>query len=383
MELKKIVLAFDSFKGSLSSEQTAACAKAAVERIFPHCESVTSVVADGGEGTVDAVIRAIGGSFRSVSVHDPLMRPIMARYGWSADGRTAVMEMAAACGLTLLQPELRNPWNTSTFGLGEMIADALLAGCRKFLIGIGGSATNDGGCGMLRALGFRLLDARGNELDGTGGSLEKLCTIDDRGALKALSEAEFIVACDVDNPLFGPSGAAHVFARQKGADQPMIERLDAGLRNFATVIERYNGSRIAEIAGAGAAGGLGGGLKSCLNARLVPGIDMLLDAMEFDRTISGADLILTGEGRLDAQTLHGKVPCGILAAARKQGIPVIALGGSVENPRELVKNGFAAVFPIVTGPVSLADAMDQEVAAANLENCVEQIMRTLKYIAKA
>lgn len=382
MELKKVVLAFDSFKGSLSSEEAAARAQTAIGHLFPGCETVTALVADGGEGTTEAIVRALGGSRRTVRVHDPLMRPIEAQYGWIDGGCTAVMEMAAASGLTLLADSERNPWQTSTFGLGEMIADALRAGCRKFLIGIGGSATNDGGCGMLRALGFRLLDDRGRELDGTGGSLAELRTIDDRGAMEELHGAEFTVACDVDNPLFGPQGAAHVFARQKGADRQMIERLDEGLRNFARVVERHTGTPIATVPGAGAAGGLGAGMKSLLHARLVPGIEMLLDAIGFEDMLRGADLVLTGEGRLDAQTLHGKVPCGILAAAHRQQIPVIALGGSVEEPGPLTDNGFTAVFPIVPGPVTLAEAMRPERAGANLENTVEQIMRTLKYLVK-
>lgn len=383
MEPKKIILAFDSFKGSLSSEQTARCASSAIARVFPRCEVIATVVADGGEGTTEAIIRALGGQRRTVQVHDPLMRPIEASYGVVDNGRTAVLEMAAAAGLTLVEPGERNPWITSTFGVGEMIARALQEGCRHFLIGIGGSATNDAGCGLMRALGFRFLDADGLELDGTGASLERIAAIDDRNVMKELREAEFTVACDVDNPLYGPQGAARIFARQKGADPQMIERLDAGLRNFAAVVERHTGLDFAQTPGAGAAGGLGGGLLALLHARLCPGIEMLLEAMHFDRLIAGADLILTGEGRIDHQTLHGKVPCGVLQAGRRQQIPVIALGGAVENPRDLTDNGFAAVFPIVPGPVTLEEAMREECAARNLENTVEQILRTLKYVARS
>lgn len=383
MEPKKIILAFDSFKGSLSSEQTARCASSAIARVFPRCEVIATVVADGGEGTTEAIIRALGGQRRTVQVHDPLMRPIEASYGVVDNGRTAVLEMAAAAGLTLVEPGERNPWITSTFGVGEMIARALQEGCRHFLIGIGGSATNDAGCGLMRALGFRFLDADGLELDGTGASLERIAAIDDRNVMKELREAEFTVACDVDNPLYGPQGAARIFARQKGADPQMIERLDAGLRNFAAAVERHTGLDFAQTPGTGAAGGLGGGLLALLHARLCPGIEMLLEAMHFDRLIAGADLILTGEGRIDHQTLHGKVPCGVLQAGRRQQIPVIALGGAVENPRDLTDNGFAAVFPIVPGPVTLEEAMREECAARNLENTVEQILRTLKYVARS
>lgn len=383
MEPKKIILAFDSFKGSLSSEQTARCASSAIVRVFPRCQIVTTVVADGGEGTTEAILRALGGQRRTVRVHDPLMRPIDAPYGVAENGRTAILELAAAAGLTLLQPAERNPWTTSTFGVGEMIAHALQEGCRRFLIGIGGSATNDAGCGMLRALGFRLLDADGRELDGTGASLERIAAIDDRNVLKELREAEFTVACDVDNPLYGPQGAARIFARQKGADPQMIDRLDAGLRNFAAVVERHTGHDLAQTPGAGAAGGVGGALCSLLHANLRPGIEMLLDAIGFDRLIAGADLILTGEGKIDHQTLHGKVPCGVLQAGRRQQIPVIALGGAVENARELTDCGFAALFPIVAGPVSLDEAMRPDCAARNLENTVEQLMRLLKYVARS
>lgn len=382
MEPRKIVLAFDSFKGSLNSEQSARCASAAIARVFPDCQVVTTVVADGGEGTTEAILRALGGQHRTVRVHDPLMRPIEASYGTIDNGRTAILELAAAAGLTRLLPAERNPWITSTFGVGEMIAHALQEGCRRFLIGIGGSATNDAGCGLMRALGFRFLDADGRELDGTGASLERIAAIDDRNVLKELREADFTVACDVDNPLFGPQGAARIFARQKGADPQMIDRLDAGLRNFATIAERHTGIDFAQTPGAGAAGGVGGGMLALLGARLRPGIEMLLDAIGFDRLIAGADLILTGEGRIDHQTLHGKVPCGVLQAGQRLQIPVIALGGAVENPRELTDSGFAALFPIVAGPMTLEEAMCPDRAARNLENTVEQLMRILKYVAR-
>lgn len=381
MEPQKIALAFDSFKGSLTSEQAAEAAAKAVRRVFPACEVVQCVLADGGEGTAEALLRAAGGVWRSVRVHDPLMRPRDARYGIVDGGRTAVLDLAEACGLTLLAPGQRDPWRTTTYGLGEMIADALAAGCRKLVIGIGGSATNDGGCGMLRALGYRFPDAEGRETDGTGGSLAQIRAIDDRGASAALSEAELIVACDVDNPLYGPEGAACVFARQKGADAKTVARLDTGLRNFAAVVERYNGERIARTAGAGAAGGLGGGMKGVLHARLVRGAEWVLAATDFADRIAGADLVLTGEGRLDDQTPRGKLPAGVLRAARRQGIPVIAFGGSVDACERLNDSGFAALFPIVPGPGPLAEAMQRERAAENLARTVTQVMRTLKYAA--
>lgn len=383
MELHKIVLAIDSFKGSLSSLEAAASAAEAVREVFPSCATVQVGVADGGEGTVDALIGMMGGEAVRIEVCDPLMRPVMARYGIVDGGRTAVMEMASACGLPLLAADQRNPMLTSTFGLGELIADALERGCRKFLIGIGGSATNDGGCGMLCALGYKFLDAAGNKLDGTGGSLVRIAHIDDSRVNEKLCEAQFMVACDVANPLDGPQGAAYVFARQKGADDAMIAELDEGLRNLARVVEAFNGAQIAQFPGAGAAGGLGGGLKAFLGAQLMPGIEMVLDAIGFDALVADADLVITGEGRLDSQTGMGKAPAGIMKAARRHQVPTIAIGGAVEEYAALNRSGFVAAFPILPAPMSLAEAMRCEVARENVKNTVTQILRTIKMVEKA
>ncbi len=382
MELRKIILAIDSFKGSLGSLEAAESAAQAVRRVFPQCETVKIGIADGGEGTAEALAATMGGEMLQIAVHDPLMRPVTVNYGVVDGGRTAVMEMASACGLPLLAAGERNPMLTSTFGFGEMIADALGRGCRKFLVGIGGSATNDGGCGMLRALGFRFFDRAGAEVDGSGQTLSAIDRIDDCGANPTLHEAQFIVACDVTNPLFGPEGAAHVFARQKGASDAMIAELDAGLRNFARVVEEFCGAQIAQAPGAGAAGGLGGGLKAFLGAQLTPGIEMVLDAVGFDALVADADLVITGEGRLDRQTGMGKAPAGVMHAARRHGVPVIAIGGAVEEYESLNAAGFAAVFPIVPGPVSLERAMEPAQAKTNVENTVTQIMRTIKFTNK-
>ena len=373
--MKKIVIASDSFKGSLSSAEVAACGERAVHRLFPDCKVVQLPVADGGEGTVETLTAALGGQSVATVVHDPLGRLITARYGWIAQEQTALIEMAAASGLPLLPLEERNPWLTSTYGTGELIRNALERGCHKFLIAIGGSATNDGGMGLLQALGFRFLDAEGKELPGCGGSLQQIQQIDSSGVLVDLAQCQFTVACDVTNPFYGPTGAAYVFAPQKGADAEMVEALDQGLRHFAQLIHTTQGIAIDQLAGAGAAGGLGGGLVAFLNARLTPGIEMVLDALRFDTQITGADLIITGEGKLDAQTCMGKTPLGILRRAQQQGIPVVALGGAVEASEALNQCGFLAVFPILPYPTSLTEAMDSSFTQQNIERTIAQVLR--------
>lgn len=371
--MKRITIAVDSFKGSLSSREVADAFEAGFRERIPTCEVRKVSIADGGEGTVDALVETLNGDYVEARVADPLGREIVARYGVIDGGRTAVMEMSAASGLPLIAPEERNPLLTSTYGTGEMIAHAIERGCRKFLIGIGGSATNDGGTGMLRALGFRFLDSEGAELVGGGEILERIATIDSSSARKELSECEFIVACDVTNPLYGPEGAAYVFAPQKGADAAMVERLDQGLRTYARAIERFNGVQVDRIAGAGAAGGLGGGFKALLGARLERGIDMVLSAMQFDKIIAGSDLVITGEGRIDRQTTMGKAPSGVLREATAQGIPTIAIGGAVQPCKELSESGFAAILPIVAGPVALEVAMQHDVACENVRRTAAQI----------
>lgn len=375
--MKKITVAVDSFKGSLSSREVAEAFEAGFKSQFPDCEVVKVSIADGGEGTVDALVETLDGQFIEAQVADPLGRKISARYGVIDGGHTAVMEMSAASGLPLIAPTERNPLRTSTYGTGEMIVDAIERGCRKFLVGIGGSATNDGGTGMLRALGFRFLDAEGNELIGGGEILERIDQIDDSAARVELADCEFIVACDVTNPLYGPEGAAYVFAPQKGADAAMVERLDRGLRNYARAIEQFNGVEVASMAGAGAAGGLGGGFKALLGASLERGIDMVLSAMQFSKIIAGSDLVITGEGRIDRQTTMGKAPSGVLREATAQGIPTIAIGGAVQPCAELNESGFAAVLPVVAGPVALEVAMQRDTAIENVRRTATQIAKIL------
>lgn len=377
--MKKIVIASDSFKGSLSSLDVADSVWKAVNKVFADCKILKIPIADGGEGTVDALVYAMNGRKMSCTVHDPLMNPIEAEYGIIYDSKVAVIEMASASGLPLVPDGKRNPMLTTTYGTGELIKDALLEGCRSFLIGIGGSATNDAGTGMLQALGFRFLDKEGKELGQGGQILADIDSVDYSQVIPQLKECDFTIACDVDNPFSGKDGAAFVYARQKGADDEMISLLDDGLKNFAAVIRGYTGIDVDNIPGAGAAGGLGGSFLAFLPAILKPGIQTVLDAMYFDEQIAGADLIFTGEGKLDRQTGMGKAPYGVLCAAQKQNIPVIAIAGSVEETETLNNQGFLSVFSIQPGVVTLEQAMNRKLAMLNTECLTEQILRTISY----
>lgn len=379
----KIVAASDSFKGSLTSAEVADSIERGVYDADPFAEVVKVAVGDGGEGTMDALLETMGGRKIRLYVQDPLGRSHEAEYAVLNDGLTAVVEMSSASGLTLLSPEERNPMRTSTYGTGQMIADALDRGCRRFLIGIGGSATNDGGMGMLTALGYRFLDANGKVLKGNGASLIEVSSIDDIGVQQAVHDSEFIVACDVDSPLYGPKGAAYVFAPQKGADPEMVRSLDEGLRHYAEVVS----SSAATVPGAGAAGGLGYAFVTFLGARLRRGADMVLDALCFDKIIEGADLVITGEGRLDSQTLAGKTPYAVLQRACKQGIPVIAVAGSVASDDEAIcylsgnqsdECGFRGIYQVTPSGMPLSDAMLPSIAAANIRHTVSSVLTDKK-----
>ncbi|MDE6395998.1 MAG: glycerate kinase [Muribaculaceae bacterium] len=374
----KRVLASDAFKGSLSSLEVGEAAARAVEAVMPGMRYEVVPVADGGEGTVEAVVSALNGEFVTARVTGPLGEPVDAVYGVCGD--TAVIEMAAASGLPLVPAERRNPWLTTSYGTGELIRDALGRGCRKFLVGIGGSATNDAGIGMLTALGFRFLDKDGNEVGPGGGEAGRIATIDETGVAPALRESRFTVACDVTNPLTGPNGASHVFGPQKGADPEMVGKLDEGLAAFARIVAQTKGIDLSERPGAGAAGGLGFAFLAFLGARLEPGIEMVLNAVGFDRSLEDAVLVVTGEGRLDSQTCMGKTPYGVLKRALAHGVPTVAIGGAVvpDAVPALMEAGFSAVFPIVAGPVELSEALRPEVAAANVERTVGQILRAVK-----
>lgn len=371
--MKKVIIAIDSFKGCLTSAEAGEAAASGVKTIFPSCNTLVLPVADGGEGLLDVLVTVLQGKYISLSAHGPRMETIETRYGLSGDGRTALIEMAAISGLPLVPPKKRNPMLTTTFGTGELIKNALEQGCRNFIIGLGGSATNDAGVGMLQALGYSFLDKAGNTLGIGGEILSDIVEVDCSNGHPALKESRFLAACDVRNPFYGPQGAAHIFAPQKGADSEMIQVLDAGMQSFANVIKKVTGKDIAEHPGAGAAGGMGGGLLAFLNAELKPGIQLLLETMNFNEKIKGADLIITGEGKADRQTTMGKVPYGILGEAQKENIPVIVVAGSIEDVEELNRAGFKGVFSITPGPITPEEAMEPEAAKRNIRRSVSQL----------
>lgn len=368
--MKKIVLAIDSFKGCLSSKEIEQCIAEEIHRILPSCQTVCIPIADGGEGMLDTLIEATQGTFVSTQAHDPLMRIRPARYGILGDQRTAIIEMAEINGLTTLSPIKRNPMKTSTYGTGELIKDALEKGFRRFIIGIGGSATNDAGMGMIQALGAHLYDKQGNELEQGGKIMEQIAHIDLNHLHPALKEATFIVACDVQNPFCGPQGAAYVFARQKGASEEQIRQLDKGMRHLALLIERDFSYNINKVKGAGAAGGLGGAFATFLQAHLQSGIDLLLNAVDFDRKITNADWIITGEGKADRQTAEGKVPAGVLKRAKKANIPVMLIAGKVEDKACLKQMGFARIVKISPDNLPLEEAMRPEVTRENIRRAI-------------
>ncbi len=378
--MKNIIIASDSFKGSLTSAEVADAAEKGIRRVFPQCNVIKADVADGGEGTVKAIVKAAGGHLHTVVVSDPLGRPVNATYGVTEQEgiKTAIIEMSAASGLLHLLPEERNPRITSTYGTGEIILNALKRGCRRFLIGIGGSATNDAGTGMLSALGVKFFDDLGRVLKGSGDDLGQIARIDMSSLIPEAQVSEFIIACDVDTPFCGPEGATYVFAPQKGATLPMIEALDKGMFSFAKVIADKFKIDIVPINGAGAAGGLGGAFKAFFNANLTKGIEMVLNAISFDSMIQDADLVITGEGRIDFQTAKGKTAAGVLQHAQRLGIPTIAIGGSVEICPELKSMGFAGIYSIIHTPVSLEKAMQKDFASKSISRTIEQILTTIK-----
>lgn len=371
--MRKVVVASDSFKGCLSSWQVAEAVEKAVRDVMPGCDVVKLAVADGGEGSMDALVTTLGGEAVSLVVSDPLGRPVKADYA-VLDDSSAVIEMARASGLTLLLPEERNPMITSTYGTGQLISDALDRGCRRFMICIGGSATNDAGTGMLEALGYRFIDSEGNLLTGCGEALSRISSIDVSNVHPALQESRFIVACDVDSPFCGPDGAAYVYGPQKGATPEMVEELDEGMRHFAAVIFRTTGVDVADMPGAGAAGGLGGALRAFMKAQMRRGADMVLDAVGFDQAIKDADLVITGEGRIDRQTLTGKLPYVVAQRAASANIPVVALCGCAEVDSLPV---FRAIFPVTPENMPISSAMEPQTASINVQNAVRDLMREM------
>jgi len=373
----KIVIAPDSFKGCLSAAQVCEAIQAGIGAADPDimCEKVP--LADGGEGTVDALVHATDGRFVSAVVEGPLGEPVEAQFGILGDEETAVIEMAAASGLPLILQEQCNPTRSTTYGTGQLIRAALDAGCGRLVVGIGGSATTDGGAGMAQALGARMLDSRGQQIPRVGGGqLRNVAEIDIGDFDPRIDECTMLVACDVDNPLLGPRGAAAVYGPQKGATPAQVEELEAGLAHFAEVLERDLGKSVAEVPGAGAAGGLGAGLLAFCDAQLQPGIDIVLDVVKLAEKAAGAELIITGEGKIDSQTAFGKAPIGALRIGQQLGIPVIAIGGSVaSDASQLNEHGLAALFSCLTEPMSLSEAMCPQTARQMLTTTAEQIMR--------
>ncbi len=382
--MSKIVIASDSFKGSLSSMEVAKAAAKGIGSVFPECRTVCLDIADGGEGTAASLTRTLKGTTVTATVSDPLGRPILAEYGMTDDKgkKTAVMEMSQASGLTLLKPSERNPLLTSTYGTGEMILDAIRKGCRRFITGIGGSATNDGGTGMLEALGFRFMDTDGQTITGLcGGNICNIAGIDGSMVPKEVLESEFIIACDVETPFCGPEGAAAVFGPQKGATPDTVAVLEEGMQSLSRIIIRDFGIDLSTVKGSGAAGGLGGAFHIFLNAGLRSGVEMVLDSIGFDEAIRDADLIITGEGKIDSQTSRGKVVSGVAARARKYGVPVIAIAGIVDMDEDsMKKSGLADVCAIGPRPQNESDlehAMRPEVASHNISETVATALVSL------
>lgn len=373
----KIVIAPDSFKESLSALAVAGEIAAGFRSIYPDAEYCLLPMADGGEGTVQALIDASGGRRIEVTVQGPLGEPVTAFYGLMGDGQCAVIEMAAASGLELVAPAQREVLRASTYGTGQLIRAALDAGARRFILGVGGSATNDGGAGMLQALGAGLLDAAGQPLAAGGAALATLDRFDLAGLDTRLADCQFEIACDVDNPLLGPQGASAIFGPQKGATPQQVQQLDASLAHYAGVIERQLGQQIAAVPGAGAGGGIAAAMLVFLRGRLRPGVEIVAEAVGLDAAIAGADLVLTGEGRIDAQTVHGKTPIGVARLAQRHGKPVIAIGGCLGAQVELVyEHGIAATFAAVQRPCTVAQALAD--AAANLRLAARNVAAVLK-----
>ena len=346
-----------------------------IRNVLPETKVLVKPLADGGEGTTAALVEGLGGDMVQVQVHGPLETPVNAAYGVIRESNTAIMEMAAAAGIILVGKDKR-PLDATTYGVGEMIRDAITRGCREFIIGIGGSATNDGGIGMLTALGYEFLDAEGKPAGIGAGALYKVAKICDDKVMPELKDCHFRIACDVTNPLCGENGSTYIYGPQKGVTVELRDELDHAMGAYAQVVKAYNGTDYAKTPGAGAAGGLGFAFLSFLSGELLPGIELVLNAVEMDKAMEGADLVFTGEGRLDYQTAMGKAPVGIAKMAKKHGAKVIALAGAViEGAQECNEQGIDAYFPILRQVVTLDEAMDPATARKNMVETTEQVMR--------
>ena len=386
-QIMKILIAIDSFKGSLSSKEAGKAIKTGILRVISDAEVLISPLADGGEGTVETLVEALGGSLETVRVKGPLFQEVEAHYGILSDsqyspkdGKLAVMEMSQASGITLVSPEERNPLKTSSYGVGEMILDAYHKGCRRFLIGIGGSATNDGGIGMLSALGFRFTKENGEEIRPCGEGLKDLARIENasvpEGLLQGLLHCSFQIACDVENPLYGENGASLIYGFQKGGNKELLSQMDLWIKRYSELVKEYNPAANPEAPGSGAAGGLGFAFRSFLQGELKSGVSLILEETGLSEKMQGADLVITGEGRLDEQSAMGKAPIGVAKLAKAQGIPVIAFAGAVTEGAKICNDaGIDAYFPILRGISTLEDAMNKKTAKKNLADTVEQAMR--------
>ena len=411
-QIMKILIAIDSFKGSLSSKEAGEAIKSGILRVVPDADVVISPLADGGEGTVETLVEALGGSLETVRVKGPLFQEVEAHYGILSEsekfqaeiksdthretlpenpseapsetdsqyspenGKLAVMEMSQASGITLLSSEERNPLKTSSYGVGQMVLDAYYKGCRRFLIGIGGSATNDGGIGMLSALGFRFTKENGEEILPIGEGLKDLVKIENSSVPEGLLQCSFQIACDVENPLYGENGSSLIFGFQKGGNKEMLSQMDLWMKHYSELVKEYNPAANPEAPGSGAAGGLGFAFRSFLQGELKSGVSLILEETKLSEKMQGADLVITGEGRLDEQSAMGKAPIGVAKLAKEQGIPVIAFAGAVtEGAKACNQVGIDAYFPILRGISTLEEAMEKENARRNLEDTVEQVIR--------
>ena len=375
----KVSIAIDSFKGSLSTFRAGESIADGIRKVYPDAEIKICPIADGGEGTVDAVIAATGGEIVKVSVYNPVGSLIQSSYGIIPSTKTAVIEMSAAAGITLINEDERNPLNTTTFGVGQLILDAIAKGCRKFVVGIGGSATNDGGVGMLQALGFEFLDKNGNQVTLGAKGLKNIVEIKTDNIVNELKECSFLVACDVKNTLCGENGCSVVYGTQKGATPEMIKDMDIWLENYAKLTQKVFPAADPNIPGTGAAGGMGFAFLSYLNATLQSGVDLVMKETGLEKYIEFADIVITGEGRLDGQSHMGKAPIGVAKLAKKYKKPVIAFSGCAANDAAICNRyGIDSFFPILRAPCSLQEAMDCNNAYKNLRDTVEQVFRLIK-----
>ena len=371
----KIILAPDSFKGNLTSLEVAIAFEKGIKRVLPRANCIKIPMADGGEGTVQSLIDGIGGEIIRKRVIGPIGQKVFARYGLLSNG-TAVIEMAEASGLPLVTTRQKNPAKTTTFGTGELIIDAINKGAKKIIIGIGGSATNDGGVGMAQALGVRFLDSKDKEIKqhGSGGMLKKIIKIDTREANKVLKNINIIVACDVDSPLCGRLGASYIFGPQKGATPAMVRVLDDNLKHLAKIIKQSLKKDISKLKGAGAAGGLGAGLVAFAKAKMKSGVDIVIDATNLERHMKNTNLVITGEGRVDSQTAYGKTPSGVAKSARKHGIPTLVIGGGItDDAKDIFSHGIDALESACARDMSLEDAIKH--SREHLANAAERAIR--------